>query len=101
MELIFRNYESKETRTLRVPPPCSFHQLLETLLRSNIRRRFSPSSIRFSLNGKDVLQAPSPLTPLRSLGIAPGDLIFFSFDPCAFSPFQDPNKTPESKKPDD
>ncbi|KAK8568264.1 hypothetical protein V6N13_106198 [Hibiscus sabdariffa] len=95
MELRYRNYESKVTRTLRVPPPFYVHQLLETLLSSNIWRGFSPSSIRFSLNGKDVLQAPSPLTPLRSLGIAPGDLIFFSFDPY---PFQDPNQTPESSE---
>ncbi|KAJ0985435.1 hypothetical protein J5N97_003791 [Dioscorea zingiberensis] len=38
-------------------------------------------SIRMSFNNKDELSPDSPFVSLRSIGIASGDLLFFSLDP--------------------
>ncbi|KAE8708411.1 pentatricopeptide repeat-containing family protein [Hibiscus syriacus] len=87
MKLRLRNYESKETQRIQLPSPCSFLQLQETLFASLLSPppHLSPSSFCFSLNAKDRLLAPSPQTSLQSIGVASGDLIFFSFNPNAFS----------------
>ncbi|KAK9000648.1 hypothetical protein V6N11_081137 [Hibiscus sabdariffa] len=82
MKLRLRNYESKETQRIQVTPTCSFLQLQEALFAS---LPSPPSSLCFSLNAKDPLHAPSPDTSLQSLGVAPGDLIYFSLNPNAFS----------------
>ncbi|KAK8558708.1 hypothetical protein V6N13_098350 [Hibiscus sabdariffa] len=95
MKLRLRNYESKETQRIQVTHTCSFLQLQETLFASlpTPPSHLSPSSLCFSLNAKDRLHAPSPDTSLQSLGVAPGDLIYFSLNPNAFSavsPTQNP-----------
>ncbi|OMO73832.1 hypothetical protein CCACVL1_17119 [Corchorus capsularis] len=93
MKLRVRNYETRETLKIQVPSPSSFFQLQGTLSLTLPAPHPSPSSLRFSLNAKDLLQAPSPDATLQSLGVAPGDLIYFSLNPSAFSlspPIQDP-----------
>ncbi|KAL4319385.1 hypothetical protein GQ457_18G015700 [Hibiscus cannabinus] len=87
MRLRLRNYDSKETHRIQVTPTCSFLQLQEALFAS---LPSPPSSLCFSLNAKDPLHAPSPDTSLQSLGVAPGDLIYFSLNPNAFSAVQNP-----------
>ncbi|KAK9000646.1 hypothetical protein V6N11_081135 [Hibiscus sabdariffa] len=82
MKLRLRNYDSKETQRIQVTPTCSFLQLQEALFAS---LPSPPSSLCFSLNAKDRLHAPSPDTSLQSLGVAPGDLIYYSLNPNAFS----------------
>ncbi|XP_022763538.1 F-box protein SKIP22-like [Durio zibethinus] len=108
MKLRLRNYESKETLRIQVPSTYTFLQLQETLFLSLPLPHPSPSSLRFSLNAKDLLHAPSPQASLQSLGVAPGDLIYFSLNPFAFSSFsftqdpqtvtliEEPNQMPES-----
>ncbi|KAK6253408.1 hypothetical protein QUC31_015128 [Theobroma cacao] len=87
MKLRLRNYESKETLRIQVPSPCSFLQLQETLSLSLPTPHPSPpSSLRFSLNAKDLLHAPSPHASLQSIGVSSGDLIYFSLNPMVFSP---------------
>ncbi|XVF01413.1 hypothetical protein REPUB_Repub04eG0087000 [Reevesia pubescens] len=104
MKLRLRNYESKETLTIQLPSP-SFLQLQETLSLSLPTLHPSPSSLRFSLNAKDLLHAPSPHASLQSLGVLSGDLIYFSLNPLAFSSIsstqtvtlmEEPNQMPES-----
>ncbi|KAE8698568.1 hypothetical protein F3Y22_tig00110597pilonHSYRG00418 [Hibiscus syriacus] len=110
MKMRLRNYESKETQRIQLPSPCSFLQLQETLFASlpSPPPHLSPSSVCFSLNAKDQLLAPSPHTSLQYIGVASGDLIYFSLNPNAFSAnsptqdpqsatvAQDPNQMPES-----
>ncbi|XWS63023.1 hypothetical protein CRYUN_Cryun06bG0061100 [Craigia yunnanensis] len=108
MKLRLRNYESKETIKIQVPPPCSFLQLQESLFPSLPPPQHSPSSLRFSLNAKDLLLPPSPHASLQSLGVAPGDLIYFSLHPNVFSSIsctqnpqtvtliEEPNQMPET-----
>ncbi|KAL9321873.1 hypothetical protein ACSQ67_009926 [Phaseolus vulgaris] len=55
----------------------------------------SPSSLHLSFNGKDEIRASSPHDSLHSLGVAADDLIFYSFNPTAFSRETLPHK-PES-----
>ncbi|XVE49360.1 hypothetical protein DITRI_Ditri01bG0077300 [Diplodiscus trichospermus] len=108
MKLRLRNYHSKETLRIQVPSSCSFLQLQQTVLNSFASLHPSPSCLRFSLNAKDLLHSPSPDASLQSLGVAPGDLIYFSLDPNAFSSnysalnpqtvslIEEPNQVPES-----
>lgn len=106
MKLRLRNFESKETLKIQVPSPCSFLQLQETLVLSLPTLNTPPSSLHFSLNAKDLLRAPSPDASLQSLGVAAGDLVYFSLNPDAFSSTEDPltvnlieepNQIPESR----
>ncbi|XVE93535.1 hypothetical protein REPUB_Repub01dG0202900 [Reevesia pubescens] len=91
MKLRLRNFETKETLRIEVPSPCSFLQLQESVSLS-LSLSFpitslhpSPSSLRLSLNAKDLLHASSPHASLQSLGVAPGDLIYFSLNSNVFS----------------
>lgn len=57
----------------------------------------SPStSIHFSLNRKDELDASSPEASLQSLGVTSGDLIFFTLNPTAFSSSSSQTLAPNS-----
>ncbi|OMO63413.1 hypothetical protein COLO4_32482 [Corchorus olitorius] len=86
MKLRVRNHETRETLKIQVPSPSSFFQLQGTLSLTLPAPHPSPSSLHFSLNAKELLQAPSPDASLQSLGVAPGDLIYFSLNPKAFTP---------------
>ncbi|PPD71690.1 hypothetical protein GOBAR_DD31418 [Gossypium barbadense] len=103
MKLRLRNFESKETLRIQLLSSSSILQLQEAVFPCLPLNplHVTPSSLRFSLNAKDLLHAPSPLVSLLSLGVASGDLIYFSLNPNAFSPppqtlFQEPILMPES-----
>ncbi|XP_054777581.1 F-box protein SKIP22-like [Prosopis cineraria] len=82
MKLRDRSLESKETLKIEVPDSCSLQQLKETLSRAIS----SPSSsLHLSLNRKDEITASTANESLHSIGIASGDLVFYSLNPNAFS----------------
>ncbi|KAL5070265.1 hypothetical protein RYX36_021152 [Vicia faba] len=88
MKLRLRSFESKETLKIEVPDPCSLQQLkskISTILSSS-------SSLHLSLNRKDEITPPFPTDSLHLLGIATGDLIFYTFNPTAFSSQTLPHK---------
>ncbi|KAK5770518.1 F-box protein SKIP22-like [Gossypium arboreum] len=103
MKLRLRNHESRETLRIQLLSPCSFLQLQETLSLSLPPPHPPPSSLRFSLNANDLLLPPSPHASLHSLGVAAGDLLYFSSNPTAFSAvsvtqMDDPNQVPDNNK---
>ncbi|XP_030522849.1 F-box protein SKIP22-like [Rhodamnia argentea] len=83
MKLRLRSLESNDTLKLDVPNPCSLPQLRQILA-----DRLSPapgSSFRLSLNRTDELQSPNPADSLQSLGLASGDLVYYTLDPDGFA----------------
>ncbi|WJX14871.1 hypothetical protein P8452_05078 [Trifolium repens] len=99
MKLRLRSLETKETLKIEVPDPCSIHQL-KSILSTTIPSPSSSSSLHLSLNRKDEINASSPKDneSLHSLGIAAGDLIFYTFNPNAFSRETLPHKpTPQQQ----
>ncbi|KAK3413997.1 hypothetical protein EUGRSUZ_I02495 [Eucalyptus grandis] len=85
MKLRLRSLESKGTLKLDVPDPCSLPQL-----RRILAGRLSPppppgASFRLSLNRTDELRSPDPAASLQSLGLASGDLVYFSLAPDALA----------------
>ncbi|QCE08429.1 F-box protein SKIP22-like [Vigna unguiculata] len=82
MKLRLRSLESKETLKIDVPNSCSLQQLIDTVSHTISS---SSSSLHLSLNRKDEIRASSPNDSLHSLGVAAGDLIFYSLNPNAFS----------------
>ncbi|XP_062083024.1 F-box protein SKIP22-like [Humulus lupulus] len=77
MKLRVRSIESKETLRIELPNASSLLQLKDAIAQS-ISSSTSSSSLRLSLNRNDELFAPSPHDSLQSLGIASGDLIYYS-----------------------
>ncbi|KAL1296157.1 hypothetical protein AAHE18_19G263300 [Arachis hypogaea] len=84
MKLRVRSLESKETLKIEVPNCCSLQQLKDTI--SHVISSSSSSSLHLSLNRKDEIHASSPDDSIQSLGIASGDLVFYTLNPTAFSP---------------
>ncbi|TKY51053.1 F-box protein SKIP22 [Spatholobus suberectus] len=86
MKLRLRSLESKETLKIEVPNSCSLQQLKDTISHT-ISSYFSSSSssLHLSLNRKDEIHASSPHESLLALGVAAGDLVFYSLKPSAFS----------------
>ena len=82
MKLRVRSLESRETLKIQVPDSCSVQHFIHLL---SLAIFSSSSSIYLSLNRKDELQASSSLDSLLSLGVTSGDLVFYSFNPAAFS----------------
>lgn len=89
-----RSLESKETLKIQVPDPCSLQHFIHLL--SLAISSSSSSIIYLSLNRKDELQVSSSLDTLQSLGVTSGDLIFYSFNPTAFSRQIHAPPTPET-----
>ncbi|XP_057788097.1 F-box protein SKIP22-like [Salvia miltiorrhiza] len=82
MKLRVRPFQSKETLKIEVPNSSSLLQL-QQILSQTLPNSPSPASIRLSLNRKDDIQSDGA-DSLQSLGIAAGDLIYFSVeDPAA------------------
>ncbi|TXG64056.1 hypothetical protein EZV62_011050 [Acer yangbiense] len=81
MKLRLRSIQSGETLRIQIPSLSTLQQL-QQILSQTISS--SPSSLRFSLNRRDELHAPSPQASLQTLGVASGDLIYYSLDPTAF-----------------
>ncbi|XP_030486311.2 F-box protein SKIP22 [Cannabis sativa] len=77
MKLRVRSIESKQTIRIELPNASSLLQLKDAIAQS-ISSTTSSSSLRLSLNRNDELFASSPHDSLHSLGIASGDLIFYS-----------------------
>ncbi|CAK8573814.1 unnamed protein product [Lathyrus sativus] len=100
MKLRLRSFESKETLKIEVPDPCSLQQLKHTIstILPSPSSSSSSSSLHLSLNRKDEIDASSPTDSLHSLGIAASDLIFYTFNPNAFSSETLPHK-PAAEKP--
>ncbi|KAG5068644.1 hypothetical protein JHK85_001021 [Glycine max] len=67
---------------IEVPDSCSLLQLKDTVPRTISS---SSSSLHLSLNRKDKIHAPSQEEPLNSLGVAIGNLIFYSLNPTVFT----------------
>lgn len=84
MKLRLRSLETKETLKIEIPNPCSLLHLRELVSQ---KFPFPPrsSAISFSLNRKDELTTSSPEESIQSIGIASGDLIYFSTNPNGFS----------------
>ncbi|GER36929.1 F-box family protein [Striga asiatica] len=78
MKLRLRSFESKETLKIEVPNTCTLSQLKQILAQA-LPNSPACDSIRLSLNRKDDLVSDDD-NPLRSLGIAAGDLIYFSLE---------------------
>ncbi|KAI3445869.1 hypothetical protein Pfo_002534 [Paulownia fortunei] len=78
MKLRVRSFESKETLKIEVPKTCTLPQFRQILFQT-LPNSPSPASIRLSLNRKDELQSDGE-DSLHSLGIAGGDLIYFSLE---------------------
>ncbi|KAJ4716103.1 F-box protein SKIP22 [Melia azedarach] len=81
MKLRLRSLESRETQRLELPASGTVQQLKESLSQAISS---SPSSLHFSLNGKDELPASSPQASLQYLGVTGGDLVYYSINPTAF-----------------
>ncbi|XP_075511175.1 F-box protein SKIP22-like [Primulina tabacum] len=82
MKLRLRSIDSKETLKVEAPNACTLRQLKQ-ILSQNLPNSPSPASIRLSLNRKDELRSASPGAEdsLQVLGVAAGDLIFFTLNP--------------------
>ncbi|KAL0384336.1 UNVERIFIED_CONTAM: F-box protein SKIP22 [Sesamum radiatum] len=78
MKLRLRSFESKETLKIEAPDSCSLPQLKQIVSQA-LPNSPSPASIRLSLNRKDELQSDGG-DSLHSLGIAAGDLVFYSIE---------------------
>ncbi|KAL6498922.1 hypothetical protein OROHE_026429 [Orobanche hederae] len=83
MKLRMRSFESKETLKIEVPSSCTLSQLKQNLVQA-LPNSPSPDSIQLSLNRKDELKSVGE-DPLHYLGIAAGDLIYFSLEQPAAS----------------
>ena len=84
MKLRLKSLELNRTLIIKVPNSCSLQQLIDTLSHS-LPFSSSSSSLHLSLNTKDEIRASSPHVSLHSLGVADHHLIFYSFNPAAFS----------------
>ncbi|KAI9123568.1 hypothetical protein K1719_004868 [Acacia pycnantha] len=91
MKLRVRSLESKETLKIEVPDSCSLQQFKGTLSQAI---SFPSSSLHISLNRKDEINASTANESLKSIGIASGDLIFYTLNSNAFS-----SETPLVHKP--
>ncbi|GAB2286951.1 hypothetical protein Dimus_021338 [Dionaea muscipula] len=88
MKLRIRSLESKETLKIEVPDACTLQQLKQSLFaRLSLSSSSStvPENLFLSLNRKDELCGSSPQDSIQSLGVASGDLIYYSVNPYAFS----------------
>ncbi|KAL9321793.1 hypothetical protein ACSQ67_009846 [Phaseolus vulgaris] len=84
MNLRVKPLEFDRTLVIKLPDSCSLQHLIDTLSRI-LPSSSSFSSLHLSLNSKDEIRASSPHVSLHSLGVADDDLIFYSFNPAAFS----------------
>ena len=84
MNLRVKPLEFDRTLVIKLPNSCSLQHLIDTLSRI-LPSSSSFSSLHLSLNSKDEIRASSPHVSLHSLGVADDDLIFYSFNPAAFS----------------
>lgn len=85
MKVRLRSLENRETLGIQVPVPCSLRQL-KLILSQRLSSSPHPDSVHLSLNRKDEIQSSSPdEETLHALGIASGDLIFFTVGPNCFS----------------
>ncbi|KAL8060758.1 hypothetical protein ABFX02_02G046200 [Erythranthe guttata] len=78
MKLRLRSFDSKETLKIEVQNSCTLSQLRQ-ILSQTLFNSPPPASIRLSLNRKDDLESDGE-DCLQSLGIASGDLVFFSLE---------------------
>ncbi|KNA17252.1 hypothetical protein SOVF_081620 [Spinacia oleracea] len=93
MKLRIRSLESKETHKIEVPNSFNLQQLKESIILKLFPSSSSPSSssalqqnLGLSLNRKEELcGSSSPEDSIQSLGVASGDLIYFTTNPSAFS----------------
>lgn len=104
MKLRLRPFQSKETLKIEVPNSSTLPQLRQ-ILSQTLPNSPAPASIRLSLNRKDDIHSDGA-DNLQSLGIAAGDLIYFSVEepaaatastsPITLSQVTDSTPTPRS-----
>ncbi|KAL9682799.1 hypothetical protein QQ045_014608 [Rhodiola kirilowii] len=82
MKLRVRSMASKDTLKIEVPSDCTLHQLKQVI---SDRIGSASSALTVSLNRKDELFG-SPEEPLHSLGVASGDLLFYTTDSSVLVP---------------
>ena len=75
MKLRIRALNSTQTLRIDIPADSSLQHLRQAIAHAV---PLSSSALRLSLNRADELSASSPSDSLLSLGIAAGDLIFYS-----------------------
>ncbi|KAL5713202.1 hypothetical protein ACHQM5_015304 [Ranunculus cassubicifolius] len=81
MKLRIRSLQTKETIKIETPNPSSL-QILKDIIANKLS--IPSESLHLSLNRQDEIIA-SPMDSLNSLGIASGDLIYYTQNPNAFS----------------
>ncbi|XP_026455600.1 putative F-box protein At1g23770 [Papaver somniferum] len=101
MKLRIRSLESKETLKIELPSTSSLQNLKETIAE---KISVSSETLQLSLNRKDRIGA-APHDSLQAVGIASGDLIFYTTNPNGFvlgntqilisSQIRNPNQTRE------
>ncbi|KAF5193194.1 F-box protein skip22 [Thalictrum thalictroides] len=80
MKLRIRPLESRETLKVEIPSSCSLQDLKQAIAE---KISISSETLHLSLNRKNEIIA-SPIDSLTSLGIASGDLIYYTQDPNVF-----------------
>ncbi|KAI3992185.1 hypothetical protein MKX01_015076, partial [Papaver californicum] len=80
MKLRIRSLESKETLKIELPSPSSLQNLKETIAE---KLSVSSETLQLSLNRKDRIDA-APHDSRQAIGIASGDLIFYTLNPNGF-----------------
>ncbi|PIA58604.1 hypothetical protein AQUCO_00500502v1 [Aquilegia coerulea] len=89
MKLRIRSLESRETLKIEIPSPSSLQDLKQVIAE---KISFSLESLHLSLNRKNEIIA-SPIDTLNTLGIASGDLIYYTRHANVFeseTPIQNP-----------
>ncbi|MCL7025258.1 hypothetical protein MKW94_001980 [Papaver nudicaule] len=94
MKLRIRSLETKETLKIELPSPSSLQNLRETIAS---RISVSSEAIQLSLNRKDRIDA-APQYSLQAIGIASGDLIFYTLNPNGFVLGNPPPQIPISSQ---
>ncbi|MQM00278.1 hypothetical protein Taro_033009 [Colocasia esculenta] len=84
MKLRIRHSETKETFRLDLPPSSSLADL-QALVAARLGPAHDSAAVRLSLNRRDELAASSTAETLQSVGLASGDLLFYTLDPSGFS----------------
>ncbi|CAA6653481.1 unnamed protein product [Spirodela intermedia] len=98
MKLRIRSSETKETIRVGISPSMTLGDLKALIAgrvsssASSAAAPISPDAVHLSLNRRDELTATLPEETLQTLGLASGDLVFYTMDASAFS--QPPSAPP-------
>lgn len=103
MKLRIRSSETKETIRVDISPSSTLGDLKALIAgrvgsaASSAAAPISTDAVHLSLNRRDELTASLPEETLQTLGLASGDLVFYTMDASAFS--QSPSASPAPATP--